>query len=272
MSNAVIYEKVGSIAKIRLNRPEHDNAITRELQEGLRSAVEQVANDDSVKVAIVLSNGSTFCGGFDVSSYIGLDPKTRRRRNIYDVETWMKIWDCPKPFIAAVNGANNVGGGVQLALVCDMMVMAENAALSWEEYTWNVTFSINFAIDLYKLPMNKVRDLHFLGGKISAEEAYRLGLCTKVVKEAELETTAMAMAKRVLHGAPETTKMIKETLNYVSELQGMRQAISYGVEVFTISRLMEGTEVNQKYWDIVEKEGLPKGMEFLKEESKREYE
>ena len=175
------YEKEGKIAIFTINRPRAFNAIDVETWQGLNSAMADFRDDPELWVGIVTGTGDkAFCSGADIKDTLP-----------YMKEHSEWLWpaapkyglDSYKPLIAAINGAA-LGGGLEIALACDIRIASENARLGTPEVTlgimpgWGATQRLSRVI-----PWAKAAEILFTGKPADAQEAYRIGLVNKVVSQ-----------------------------------------------------------------------------------------
>ena len=123
MEKTVLLEVEGPIALITLNRPERHNSICQDLLINLYNAIDEVARNSDIKVAILTGNGKSFCSGIDLS-VIGKDNLLDPRGDGKDLPDVFA--SCNKPIIGAING-NTITGGFELAMQCDFLIASENA-------------------------------------------------------------------------------------------------------------------------------------------------
>lgn len=259
--SVVLYEKLGRIARIWLNRPKAINALTAEMIQQLKDAVDRFTNDGDARVAIIAGKGEKgFCSGFDLNLSADLpDNKTlpaRRKRIAFENELYMKMWDCPKPIIGAIHG-HCVGGGLFIALACDMLVAADNIKVGNSEVAYGLNYTEIFPMGVYKLPQNIVRELALTGPAAYDVNALKqFGLFNRVVTVAELEAESLKLALEATHLSPITAPISKRILNNAYELLQMRSAIHYAEEMFALNRLNGTTEEIDEFWAIAREKGF----------------
>jgi enoyl-CoA hydratase/carnithine racemase len=224
---AVLYEKKGHVACITLNRPEAYNAINGEAWEGLTNAWISVRDDPEVRVAIVTSAGDkAFCSGADlkeIAANMMLPPDKRPRNMVPDITPMrgLEVW---KPFIAAVKGIAT-GGGLELAMACDIIIVADNARLGLMEVKQGVMPGMSGTQRLPRLvPLNIAMEILLTGDFIDAKEAYRIGLVNKVVPAADLMSTAEELANRIAENGPLAVQAIKQ-----AAIRGLQMSLADGI-------------------------------------------
>ncbi|NQT31904.1 MAG: enoyl-CoA hydratase/isomerase family protein [Deltaproteobacteria bacterium] len=209
---AVNYEKEGRVAIFTINRPEAMNALNMETVQGLLEAMLDFRDDPELWVGIVTGAGEkAFCGGADIKDTLPF-MREHRRDQWSMPPSIMRGLEMAKPLIAAINGMA-LGGGLELALACDIRIAAENARLGTPEVNlglipgWGGTQRLPRAI-----PWCKAAELLLMGKLIDAQEAYRIGLVNKVVPQAEVMATAKEWAQIICKAGPLAVRAAKEAM------------------------------------------------------------
>ncbi len=201
----VTYEKRGHIAIITLNRPERMNALGRELSGELRDAEAEFARDDDIWLGIYTGAGDrAFCAGLDLkeAAQQGSGGVAGASSGTSPISRFERIApDHGKVTIAAINGAA-YGGGLEMALGCDIRICAENARMALAE----VKVGLCPPGGSFNLPrlvgLSNSMWLLLSGEPVDAAEALRMGLVTRVVPSAELLDTAVEMGETIVANAP----------------------------------------------------------------------
>lgn len=175
-------EPQGEIALLRINRPEALNAMNIDVISELSRTVDIVGADESIKVVIITGAGEkSFCAGADISYMVNIDPITAEKYASSAQSVLNKIERLEKPVIAAVNGYA-LGGGCELAMVCDIRIASSNAKMGQPEVTIGIPPGWGGTQRLMRLVgPAKAKELVFTGKMISAEEALQLGLVNGVI-------------------------------------------------------------------------------------------
>lgn len=246
----VEYKKQERLAIITLNRPEVHNAISMEMSRELAEAWFAFRDDPDVWVAIVTGAGEkAFSAGADLRDlgafYQETTPMQRRHRaetlpGFGGLTRNLKVW---KPIIAAINGYC-FGGGLELALACDIRIASENAQFGLTETSWGIIPGAGGTQRLPRLiPLGIALEMIFTAKKIDAAEALRIGLVNRVVPLAELMNVAIEMANRICSNAPlavQTAKMaIWQGLD-VSLDEGLRLEQALGEPLRQTEDVQEG--------------------------------
>jgi 3-hydroxypropionyl-coenzyme A dehydratase len=175
-------EPQGEIALLRINRPEALNAMNIDVISELSRTVDILGGDESIKVVIITGSGEkSFCAGADISYMVNIDPITAEKYASSAQSVLNKIERLEKPVIAAVNGYA-LGGGCELAMVCDIRIASSNAKLGQPEVTIGIPPGWGGTQRLMRLVGHaKAKELVFTGKMISADEAFHLGLVNSVI-------------------------------------------------------------------------------------------
>lgn len=221
------------VARLLLNRPERLNAIGDRTPAELRAAVDWAVADDEVHVIVVEGAGKGFCGGYDLSQFGEgvLDHPCQQERAPWDpmadyatmkryTEDFMSLWRCPKPTLAKVHGAA-VAGGSDIALCCDLLVMADDARIGYmPTRVWGCPTT---AMWTYRLGPARAKQMMFTGDVIDGRTAADWGLANLAVPAAELEAATLKLATRIA-GVPRShLAMHKMVVNQVMLNMGLEQ-------------------------------------------------
>ena len=175
-------ESQGEVAILRFNRPEALNAMNNDVVSELSKTVDKIGADESIKVIIITGAGEkAFCAGADISYMVDIDPITAEKYASSAQSVLNKIERIEKPVIGAINGYA-LGGGCELAMVCDIRIASSNARLGQPEVTIGIPPGWGGTQRLMRLVgPAKAKELVFTGRMIPAEEAFQLGLVNNVI-------------------------------------------------------------------------------------------
>ncbi len=175
-------EPQGEIAVLRINRPEALNAMNIDVISELSRTIDILGADESIKVVIITGSGEkSFCAGADISYMVNIDPITAEKYASSAQSVLNKIERLEKPVIAAVNGYA-LGGGCELAMVCDIRIASSNAKLGQPEVSIGIPPGWGGTQRLMRLVgPAKAKELVFTGKMISADEAFQMGLVNSVI-------------------------------------------------------------------------------------------
>lgn len=245
-------DKEPRIARLRLNRPEKLNAIGSTMPSDIQMAVRWAEAEDEVHVIIVEGEGRAFCAGYDLNEYAeGLDPTKvtddhpcRQEKMPWDpmvdyslmkrnTDEFMALWRCAKPTIAKVHGYA-VAGGSDIALCCDMLVMADDARIGYmPTRVWGCPTT---AMWTYRIGAIRAKHLMFTGDTINGSKAAEWGLANLSVPAAELDKATDALARRIC-GVPKShLAMHKLVVNQVWMSMGLEQTQMFATVFDGITR------------------------------------
>jgi len=218
-------DKEDKIIIFTLNRPEVGNAINLEMLHELSRAMLEFRDDDESWVGIVTGAGNAFCSGADIKEFLPVLEKSRLKPWIVPI-TPIRGFYLYKPLIAAINGVA-YGGGMELALGCDIRIASENARFGQLEVRVGMMPGWGGTQRLPRLvPWNIAAELIFTGKSIDAQEAYRIGLVNKVVPLEKLMEAAKEVASEICQVAPLAVRKSKEAM-----LKGINMPLEYGLEL-----------------------------------------
>src|SRR5205085_3531190 len=182
MMKYIQLEPLQEIAIIRINRPEALNAMNVDVIAELSRTIDILAADDAVKVVILTGAGErSFCAGADISYMVDIEPMMAEKYASSAQAVLNKIEKLEKPVIAAVNGFA-LGGGCELAMVCDIRIASSNAKIGQPEVTIGIPPGWGGTQRLARIVgPAKAKELVFTGKMITADEAAQIGLVNKVV-------------------------------------------------------------------------------------------
>lgn len=209
------------VAVLTMNRPERRNALSEEMLEALGRVLGDLEGDESVGCVVLTGAGGAFCAGGDVKGMagggggdesMGFDARVHRQR-LSHRHVSQRVWEMPKPVIAAIPGAA-AGAGLSIALACDLRYAAEGAVMTTAfarvafagDYggTWFLTRLVG---------SGKARELYYFSERLSADEALGLGLVNGVFPAARLEEEVAARAATLANGPRVALRYMKENLN-----------------------------------------------------------
>lgn len=220
MHSTVLYSVEGRVATLTLNRPERLNAIDDRMPGDIEAAVARANADDAVHVIVLTGAGRGFCSGYDLkffaenprgvygSQAMPWDPMVDYALMKRNTEQFMSLFRSYKPVIAKINGPA-VAGGSDIALCCDLIVMAEEAQIGYPPArVWGCPTT---AMWVYRLGPEKAKRMLLTGDLIDGREAQRLGLVYQSVPLAELDATVDALAAR-MQGIPKNQLMMQKLM------------------------------------------------------------
>lgn len=232
---AVTLERRGAVGIVTLNRPDRINAIDDEVRRLLPESLRALEDDPAICV-IVLHGGEArgFCVGADISEKRAVETAVATRRRV-SKDAWIDAFDkISKPIIAAVHGFC-LGGGLEIALACDIRMASPDAQFGLPETGLGL---IPGAGGTQRLPrlvgLGRALDLLLTGDRIDTAEAYRIGLVTRVTADrANLLDEAIALAERIAARAPTATRFVKEAATASTEI-GLQAGLALERSLFAL--------------------------------------
>ncbi|WP_455569449.1 2-cyclohexenylcarbonyl CoA isomerase [Streptomyces rubrogriseus] len=223
MADTVLYEVSDGLATITLNRPEAMNALNIETKVALRDAVRSAAADDAVRAVLLTAAGDrAFCVGQDLKEHIGLLAADRETGSGQTMSTVREHYNpivralvgAEKPVVAAVNGVA-AGAGLGFALAADYRIVADTAAFntSFAGVALTADSGISWTLPRVVGP-GRAADLLLFPRSIRAQEAYELGIATRVVPAADLRAEAEKTARALAEGPTVAYAALKEAMAY----------------------------------------------------------
>jgi len=248
---AVLYEKNDKIATFTLDLIETQNRLDADTYRDLGRALMKFRDDPTLWVAIITGTGEVFSTGADHNTIL-VPWRNKTFKEPPMITRGLDIW---KPLIAAVNGPAR-GGGVEIALACDIRIASENAYLQFPEVGRGLIPGLGGTQRLSRaVSAAKAAEMILMGTPVSAEEAYRIGLVNTVVPLAQLIPTAEKWAAKICENAPLAVQRAKEAM-----IRGRNMT------------LKEGLRLELAFFEeVLQSNDYEEGLRALKEERKPEY-
>jgi enoyl-CoA hydratase len=235
----IIVDRQDHVVTITLNRPDVLNAQNNPMRQELFGVFAGLKQDEEVRAIVVTGAGErAFSAGADIKEFLEPPPPTRFREQRKRLDYRGEMDRCPQPIIAAIRGFA-LGGGLELALACDIRIAAEDAQLGLTE--------VNLAIipgggGTQRLPRvvgrGKALEMILTGARVPAAEALRIGLVERVVPVAELLPAALALARTIADKAPIALRYAKEAV-----VSGLELSLGDGLRLENdLSTLLRTTE------------------------------
>lgn len=212
----VLFDLAEGIATITLNRPDNRNSMTPDVLDAFGKCIDRCKNDHNVRCVVITGNGDSFCAGADFKSHPSAtterfqSPWENLRYNTYG--RFLAILDLRVPVVAAMNG-HAIGGGLGLALVCDIRVANETARYGANFVRLGLHPGMATTYILPRLVgLPKAAELIYTGRVISGSEAAQLGLANYAVPKADVLKKAMDLAREIATAAPLAVKWAKDSM------------------------------------------------------------
>ena len=261
----VRYETEDKVGVITLDRADKLNAINSVMKDEIIAAFARADKDAATSVIVLRANGRSFSAGFD----LGHSPDGGKDSGAADPNTWdailhrsfdfgMSPWSTTKPVIASVQG-HVLGGGCELALMCDLTIAAEDAKFGEPEVRFSHLGPL--MVMPWFIGLKRARELLLFGDMIDAQTALQFGMVNRVVPTAELREETMRYAKRLALISAEALRWGKRVINRGAEIAGLRSAVEAGVDSF-VSLYATQTEVGREFGRRVQQEGLKAALEW----------
>ncbi|MEM2145561.1 MAG: enoyl-CoA hydratase [Candidatus Jordarchaeaceae archaeon] len=215
----IIFEKKPPIGWVTLNRPDKLNSISLKMMEELNDVMNSIWDEENIKVLVITGAGDkAFCAGADITMFQGQKPDSMFHTIRKIVEVTQKIEKFPKPVIAAINGFA-LGGGCEIAISCDFRIASDKATFGQPEIRLGLIPGAGGTQRLSRLiGLGRTKELCMLGDRITADEAYRIGLVNKVVPADKFREEVQNFAARLAEGPPVALKMAKYACNFGTQV------------------------------------------------------
>ena len=243
----LLYERDGRVATITLNRPERLNAISARMPSEIAAAVERANADDEVHVIVLRGAGRAFCSGYDLKDFaekpgenVGAQDPTKAWDPMADyymmsrcTRDFMSLWRSHKPTLAVLHG-DAVAGGSDIALCCDLVVMADEARIGYPPArVWGCPTT---AMWVYRLGPERAKRMLFTGDLVHGPEAKALGLVLDSVPAEKLEARVQSLVDR-MSGVPRNQLMMqKMVINQAIDSMGLAQTQMFATVFDGITR------------------------------------
>ena len=203
----ILVEKKAGYAIVTLHRPGEMNALSCEMRMELEDCFTRLEEDHQVRVILLTGGDYVFCAGMDLKEMSGI-PDAEIRNYFLSITRYLKkIYGCRKPVIAVVGGIA-LGGGFNLATVCDLIIASESAIFGHPELRFGINPLFNPLRQI--IGMSKAKEITMLGEPIGAREALRIGLVNKVAPPEKLMAEAESMARELAKRSPEAIEAVKK--------------------------------------------------------------
>ena len=226
----LIVETAEGVCLVRFNRPDALNAFNDQLMDELTSALDAAEADDEVRCIVLTGSEKAFAAGADIKemaskTYVGAYKENFITRN------WERVTRCRKPVIAAVAGYA-LGGGCEVAMMCDFIIAAETARFGQPEITIGVSPGAGGTQRLTRfVGKSKAMEMILTGRMMDAAEAERAGLVSRVVAADQLIEEAMKAARKIASLSPVTVMLTKEAVNSAYETT-LSQGVTFERRLF----------------------------------------
>jgi len=251
---ALLYEKTGRIAVVTINRPKARNAWSDQLNKDMVGVFAEMEADPDILVTILTGNqaGKAFSAGADIAN-----PKTHSTQSVGEelaritprgMDVFNAVADFPKPVICAINGYA-LGVAFQVALCCDILIASENAEMGLPQVSLGILPIYGGAVRLARfVGRGNAMRMVLTAERITAQEAYRIGLVSQVVPLPELMPTTINLARKIAALPPLSIRLAKESLNMGLDISSVKQAAQADLYRFLALTLTEDKEESHRAW------------------------
>ena len=260
--DSITIEYDSSVAILTFNRPAVLNAFDNELMEGTISKVNELNNNEAVRVIVVRGEGRAFSPGFDL--------KAAAERELRDVRDWekqlqlqfdfiMQFWESPKPTIAAVHGFC-LAGAFELALACDITIAGRNTKFGEPEVRFG-TGIVAMLLPWITGPKQAKQILLSGEDKITAADALTMGIVNKVVPDQTVLTEAIEAAHNIAKAGERAVRLTKQAINNSYEAMGFNQALKSSLNLDVLLNAAPDP-LKEKFSRIRSEKGLKAAIEW----------
>jgi enoyl-CoA hydratase len=260
--HVLLTEDIGPVRRLTMNRPKALNALSGELIDALSVAFADAAVDERVRVVVLRGAGRAFCSGYDLSedAQAGTKDSAGWYRELQEsADRMLEIFDHPKPIIAQVH-SYCLAGGCDLMMICDLCVCSDDARFGEPEIRFGS--GVVTMVMPWILGVRKSKELLFTGeDRISADEALRIGLVSRVVERDRLDSATLDLANEIAKNDPFAISMEKQAINRVWGVAGFREAIASNVQLDVLIETAELPE-RAEFRRITLERGLKAAIEW----------
>ncbi len=246
-------EREDAVARVALARPDARNALNAELIGEIKRCMEELAEDDSVRVVVLTGEGDYFCAGADIG-YMRDTAEFSYEENLEDARNIAAMFgaveECPKPVVARVEGAA-IGGGVGLVAAADVSVAEEGTVFAFTEVRLGISPATIAPFVLRKIGYSQTRALFLTGERFDAEKAREIGLVHEVVAEGDLDAAMQEKVEGLLKGGPEALAATKALLRELRDTERGEEATE--IMAGRIAQLRTGEEGQEGLGAFLEK-------------------
>lgn len=251
------------VATVMLSRPDKLNALTATTWEEMDDILNNLLDNDAAQSILLRGEGRAFCAGFDLKESTdeeedGAFAQWAGIQKQHDI--MLRLWDFPKPVVAAVQGYC-LGGGYELANLADLVIAADDAVFGLTEMRYSLVPKPN---TVWLVGVRKAKEIMMLADKFDAQEALQMGLVNRVVSRDELEQEASRIARKLARMPEETMRMTKRIINKAVDAQGFRETGDWGWDLFLLSKMTE-TKLRAEFDRIGAEQGMKAAFKWMNE-------
>jgi enoyl-CoA hydratase/carnithine racemase len=223
----IIFDKNGAVAQVTLNRPKALNAFSVRMRDDLYEVFSAIRADDEIRAVLIKGSGDkAFCAGADLKEFLTAPSvvKARRIRAVRDL--WMLLSNLPQPVIAALHGYV-LGSGLEIALFCDVRIASHDAVFGFPEVSLGILPAAGGTQTLPRiLGLSGALDMLLTGRRLSGEEAFNMGMVSRIVPREDLFRTTEEMAQNISSFDPVAVQNAKRAV-----IKGLDMTLSQGLDL-----------------------------------------
>ena len=232
----------GRVAVITMNRPEKRNALNSEIRQEVGNVLKRIDSDENIRSAIITGAGEAFIAGADIQAMKNYTVEDAIESSRQGSKVFSYIEKMGIPVIAAINGWA-LGGGLELALACDIRICSENAQFGQPEIKIGILPGYGATIRLPRIiGIARAKEMIYFGEIITAKEAENNGLVTLVTSPTDLMEKAMELAQKLVQG-PASLSLVKQAINstfYLNLNEALELSLKLYGDAYKTNDAMEG--------------------------------
>jgi enoyl-CoA hydratase len=257
----ILYEVKDNVSHIKLNSPQNYNALSLTSWHEIADAFQQAQCDSSVYSILLCAEGKAFSSGFDMDDSIGMKDASQFEQWKYlqeERDCIRQIWEVNKPVVAAIQGYC-LGSGFELSLLADIVVASDDAIFGETELRFS---TIPQPTLLFMIGLRSAKEVLMLADRITAQEAYRMGIVNRLVPRENLEAESLYLALKMSKLPTETMQITKNIINKIVDAQGYRSFNDWSFDLLHVTKNMP-TKVNSEFERISREQGMKAALAWM---------
>ncbi len=239
------------IAILSFNRPDHLNAMNREMMDEIITGIQAINANSDIRVAVITGTGRAFMAGADIKEYGNQTPEQFKDFQDNGIKLYENIEHAPKPWIAAVNGFA-LGGGFEIALSCDLLVASDTAKMGLPEvFLCLIPGGGGTQRLIQRIGINRVKEMLFTGKQYTAKELFGWGIVNQIYRHEEFDEKVVQFAEKLTRRFPPAIKQLKRLANLSMSSIPFDQKI--GEESKAVADLYVSTEAQKAINKFIDK-------------------
>lgn len=257
----LLYTVEENVAQIKLNSPDNYNALSLKSWRELAAAFQQAQRDDEVCSILLCAEGKAFSSGFDMEDSLDMkdDSPFNQWKMIQEERDCARvIWEVKKPVVAAVQGYC-LGSGFELSLLADIVIASEDAKFGETELRFSTMPQPTL---LFMIGLRNAKEFLLLADRITAQEAYRMGIVNRLVAREELAAESRRLALKFAKLPTETMQITKNLINKIVDAQGYMHFNDWCFDMLHVTKNMP-TKVGQEFERISKEQGMKEALAWM---------